>query len=873
MKKLVLIAFVLFVLFTTSFAFADTPTLTIQLKTYGGTTSNYSNDANVTVAITTTSGDINAMQFSCDNSTWSTLTTYSASSHFDMNSGNNGCTAANGSRTLYAKIGDTDNNLSTAASDAIILDFAPPAVTSFSPGATVSSGNGANGQAISIPITDDFNLSTISISLDRASTDVYDNNSGACTITGTSATCAFTDFLVDRTGSYTYTSIITDMAGNILTDTNTFTFTDTGDPTAPGKPSGYDINTTVYLNWLGNTQNDFNSYGIYRSEFTGFDTNSQTFVAYSDTNSYTNSGLDENTTYYYKITAFDWSGRESTPSDQNAFVTDYNYGITPTITRTDASCDSNAWCWDDSPTFSITGISGAEYSWIITTSTSTLPATCTYGSDCNTDSTPEFSDIANGTKYFKVRACKPNGCGNTSSFTLKLDDTAPSAPGSFASALIGYDTKLTWTASTDTGGSSLYRYYIYRTESSTFNASSTNQIGYVASSALTYTDTTPSKGKTYYYKIQAKDVASNYSSSTSMTPVSIDIPSGGEETTVTIKAKNSSGEYVDYYSTAQDLTIELTFSNEIDDMNLYITKGDNNVELVENMKDDVTTYSTAIVTSASYNDINIYVLAFSTTGWITGNKILYFDTTNPTGRFSNITTNQKLSGTYKLQVTATDNQDVNDVKIYVDGNLIGLATNANDSNWVLDFNTFDYNNEVTIKATITDKAGNSISFEKNVIISNSITNEVVVEVLTLEVVVEIIQSGITKQNELEEKLVNCQNCLNEENLIKKEEADALLEEAEGLLETNLEQAKAKTEQALGIYASLLKEVDSKLEVAQLFNPFLIIVPIIIIIAALTIFFGLKVMKNKEKGGKKGSFGTTKTSTKKEKVSWDADTPL
>jgi len=870
MKKSIVIAFLLILIITTGIVFADTPTLTIQLKTNSGSAANYANDANVTVAITTTSDDINGMQFSCDNATWSTMETYSATSHFDLNSGSYGCNAADDSRILYAKIADTDNNLLTAASDSIILDFVAPVVTSFSPASAVSSGNGANGQAISIPITDDFNLSSISISLDRGSTDVYDNNTTACTITGTSATCAFTDFSVDRTGTYTYTSIITDLAGNSLTDTNTFTFTDTGDPTAPGKPTGYDINTTVYLSWSPNTQNDFNSYGIYRSTLTGFDTNSQTLIAYSDTNSYNNSGLDENTTYYYKITAFDWSGRESTASDQNSFTTDFNYGATPTITRTDISCDTNVWCYDDDPTFSITGISNAEYSWIITTSTTTLPADCTYGSDCNTSTTPSFSDVANGTNYFKVKACKPTGCSGASTFILKVDDTSPSAPGSITATLSGYDAILTWTASTDTGGSAMYRYYIYRSESSSFYASSSNQIGYTEDGNLTYTDS-PTKGKTYYYKVQARDVAGNYSSSTSVTPVSVTIPTGGEETEITIKAKKPNGEYGDYYSGAEDLTIEITFSKEVDDMNLYITLGDNNVELIENMKDNVTTYSTAVVASASYLDINITATAFSTTGWITSEKILRLDTENPTVSFSNLTTNQKIFGTYNIQINATDNFDINDVKVYFDETFIGYATNTNDNNWTIDANTINYNGEVTVKAIATDKVNKTATAEVVIVVDQSAQPEIPTEELTLENVVAIIQNGINKKAEFEEKLLNCANCLSEDNIAKKAEADLLLSEAEQLLETDLEQAKIKAEQGIAIYASLLEEVNKQLGITQTIDPLLIVIPIIVIIAIIVLFFGLKTMKNRGKGN--SPLGTKSTPVKNEKTNWDKDTPL
>ena len=208
MKKICLVI-LLILLFVVGGVLADTPTLlTLQLKTHGGNVSNYANDSNVLVYITSSGTDVNAMRFSCDNSTWTDWTTYSSTSYFDLNSGNYGCTASSGSRTVYGEVRDANLDVSTSTSDSIILDFNSPIVVSFSPSSNVGNGDGASGQQISISLTDDFNLSSISISLDRGSTDIYDSNSDACTISGTSTTCSFTDFSVDRTGTYNYSFVV-----------------------------------------------------------------------------------------------------------------------------------------------------------------------------------------------------------------------------------------------------------------------------------------------------------------------------------------------------------------------------------------------------------------------------------------------------------------------------------------------------------------------------------------------------------------------------------------------------------------------------------------------------------------------------------------
>ena len=100
----------------------------------------------------------------------------------------------------------------------------------------------------------------------------------------------------------------------------------------------------------------------------------------------------------------------------------------------------------------------------------------------------------------------------------------------------------------------------------------------------------------------------------------------------------------------------------------------------------------------------------------------------------------------------------------------------------------------------------------------------------------------------------------------------MLDEAEKLLETNLEQAKVKAEQGLAIYASLLEEINRQIEISQTIDPLFIIIPIVVIIAIIILFFGLTSMKNRGKGNGTGP-SATKTVNKNEKVSWDKDTPL
>ena len=254
----------------------------------------YSNTASVTLYIS--AEDANRMSFSCNASSWSDYIAYAVTASFDLNSGSYGCTPAEGLRTVYTKVEYTDGNYSDGThNDTITLDFTPPQITSFSPATEVSNGNGALGQAISIGLSDDYNLARISIALSRGGTTLYSGSTTKCSITGLTSTCAFTDYSFDRGASYTYSYTVYDEAGNSKSDSNIIAFTDSIAPAKPLRLWGIDYNTTIVLYWDGNSERDFNKFAVYRSTISDFDANSSYFVSFADTNSYTNLGLDENT--------------------------------------------------------------------------------------------------------------------------------------------------------------------------------------------------------------------------------------------------------------------------------------------------------------------------------------------------------------------------------------------------------------------------------------------------------------------------------------------------------------------------------------------------------------------------------------------------
>jgi hypothetical protein len=85
------------------------------------------------------------------------------------------------------------------------------------------------------------------------------------------------------------------------------------------------------------------------------------------------------------------------------------------------------------------------------------------------------------------------------------DTTPPSAPGTLSTTVSGNAVSLAWGAATD-AGSGVARYHVYRSTTSGFTPSATNQIA--TPTATSYGDAGLSAG-TYYYRVAAEDGAAN----------------------------------------------------------------------------------------------------------------------------------------------------------------------------------------------------------------------------------------------------------------------------------------------------------------------------------------------------------------------------
>ncbi len=145
----------------------------------------------------------------------------------------------------------------------------------------------------------------------------------------------YLDSGLNHSTTYYYKLTAVDISDNeSLPSSQISVTTQTPDLTPPAAPTGLSATATgsgsINLNWNDNSEIDLAGYNVYRSLSSGFVPDSGNRVAENVTSSdYSDSGLDPNTTYYYKVTAEDESQNESGPSNEASATTDIYTGPTP----------------------------------------------------------------------------------------------------------------------------------------------------------------------------------------------------------------------------------------------------------------------------------------------------------------------------------------------------------------------------------------------------------------------------------------------------------------------------------------------------------------------------------------------------------------
>jgi hypothetical protein len=130
----------------------------------------------------------------------------------------------------------------------------------------------------------------------------------------------------DIVGTYDFT-IWAEDNGSVRNSSSDHTF-DIVDTTPPAAPTGLSVAAgdsagTLEITWTANTELDIDGYDLYRSDTGANNTFSKVNTAPIAGTSYTDSGLEDNTTYYYMLKAVDDQGLESNfshPADGTTII-------------------------------------------------------------------------------------------------------------------------------------------------------------------------------------------------------------------------------------------------------------------------------------------------------------------------------------------------------------------------------------------------------------------------------------------------------------------------------------------------------------------------------------------------------------------------
>jgi YD repeat-containing protein len=364
---------------------------------------------------------------------------------------------------------------------------------------------------------------------------------------GTSSTSSYTDTTVSGSTSYSYTVAAYDGAGNLSAPSSALAVTtpDTIPPSVPSNLAGTPGFTSsggqiVTLSWSASTDSGGSGLGGYNIYRGGTKVGSSTTTSYTD-------GVVGGLTFSYTVSAYDKAGNESA---QTAAIS-VSVPVPPVtgVTATAVSSNRVNLSWNAYTCLRLQYAIDSYNVYRGGTLVAQVSAPTTSATDANAPPNTSSS-------YTVVAECYNDRTANsylspTSSavtVTTPPDTSAPSVPtGLSVTGASSSQVSLSWNASTDTGGSGLAGYRVYRAGS---------LLGTTSSSS--YTDNTVSGNTTYSYTVAAYDNAGNVSSQSSAlsvtTPVSIFVTLQNGSYTCTCRAGNKFTISTDAYVYAAPLT-------------------------------------------------------------------------------------------------------------------------------------------------------------------------------------------------------------------------------------------------------------------------------------------------------------------------------
>ncbi|RKY89777.1 hypothetical protein DRQ09_00760, partial [candidate division KSB1 bacterium] len=356
-------------------------------------------------------------------------------------------------------------------------------------------------------------------------------------------------------------------------------------PAIPFTPDGLTAvagNKIVNLKWNQNNEDDILQYNIYRSLIDGFSPSPSDSIGrtlYPDT-TFTDNNVQNNTIYYYRISAVDTNNNMSEFSSQvSAFPQDT---VAPSVPQNLVALPDNKKVtlkWSINPETDL-----KQYNIYRNLSSGFTPTSSdSVGSVLKPDTIFVDSNLVNNiTYYYRISAV--DSSGNESEFSEEVsatpaDTIPPSPPQNLTATGLNESIRLVWNSSPE---SDLLHYKIYRNQTDGFTPAPSDSIGYVLKPDTVFTDSSVIVGQIYYYRVSAVDSSGNesgFSNQAEGVPIDTVPPAVPENFTV-----NSGERYL-------DLSWK---SNSEDDMLHYI--------IYRSLTDGFTPTSSDSLTLVSYPD-------------------------------------------------------------------------------------------------------------------------------------------------------------------------------------------------------------------------------------------------------------------------------
>jgi hypothetical protein len=345
------------------------------------------------------------------------------------------------------------------------------------------------------------------------------------------------------TGTSSFTVTVTDSSSPPKTVSANLSITVSatvpGAPTALGAVAG---NTQVVLSWTAPASNGgsaITGYNVFEGTSSGGEAGTPVNSSLISGTTYTATGLTNGTKYYFTVEAVNAVGSSAASNEASA---------TPVVPLSISTTSLPGGTFGSSYSATLAAVGGiTPYTWKLTSGS--LPAGLTLKASSGAiTGTP----TATGTSSFTVQVTDSSSPPKTVSVNLSITvaATVPGAPTALGAVAGNTQVVLSWTAPASNGGSAITGYDVYKGTSPGAESATPVATGV---SSTSYTVTGLTNGTTYYFTVEALNVAGNSASSNEasampVVPVSISttsLPSGivGVAYSATLTATNGTTPY------------------------------------------------------------------------------------------------------------------------------------------------------------------------------------------------------------------------------------------------------------------------------------------------------------------------------------------